>query len=188
MTLVASSAMAKAVPEFNTKVGSGGLLTFPVQTLAPERVKEIAGTSSVQVPLAVATDYSIFFTLSGQIDVTTALKPASLINPARQVVAPGSETVLSALDDFASTSDYILLLGTVAACVGNLTVLGINSHAKRTLRTQAREPTRGRWRPTMVSSSTRSSLATVPRQLRWSTGFTTRRARMSLPPSRHATE
>jgi hypothetical protein len=166
MTLVASSAMAKAVPEFNTKVGSGGLLTFPVQKLAPERVKEIAGTSSVQVPLAVATDYSIFFTLSGQIDVTTALKPASLINPARQVVAPGSETVLSALDDFASTSDYILLLGTVTACVGNLTtVIGINSHAKR-MRTQVREPTRGRWRPTMASSSTRSSPATVPRQLR----------------------
>jgi hypothetical protein len=127
-------------------------LKFPVQTKAPERVLEIAGTSAAQVPLAVANPYSIFFTLSGQIDVTTALKPASLINPAGNIVAAGSESVLSALDDFANTSDYILLLGTLRAQFEfQSRTAGLTAPVRPS---QEKERARGPWRPITACSST----------------------------------
>jgi hypothetical protein len=94
------------------QVGEGGLITYPVQTLAPARVKEVAGAASVMVGVASSTPYATWFAFSGMIDTYPSLRAASFYNPAGNVVAPGPDTILSMVNDFANTSDYVLALGT----------------------------------------------------------------------------
>jgi hypothetical protein len=83
-----------------------------VQTSSPERVRGVAGSANVQVTVAASTDYAIWMALSGMIDPFNNLRAASLYNRAGNVVAPGPETILSLLDDFAGTTDFVLLWGT----------------------------------------------------------------------------
>jgi hypothetical protein len=90
-----------------------------VQTLAPERVKGVPSSANVQVTVAAATPYAIWLALSGMIDPYNNLRAASLYNPAGNVVAPGPETILSLLNDFAGTTDFVLLLGTYPALLGH---------------------------------------------------------------------
>jgi hypothetical protein len=83
-----------------------------VQIQAPERVRPVAATATTQVVVASSTPYSIWFALSGMIDPYPSLKAASLINPAGYVVRPGPDTILSLINDFANSTDFVFNMGT----------------------------------------------------------------------------
>lgn len=88
------------------------MVTYPVQTLAPARVIAVSSTSDKDpITLASSTEYSLLFSFSAQASTFPSLVSASMVNSAGNVVVPNSESILSLLEDYANTSNFVLVLG-----------------------------------------------------------------------------
>jgi len=107
-----TSALSVLIPEFAATVGPTYVIHFPVMTLEPERTLGVPvdgvvpGMINVPYTLGYWTNYD---TLS-----TRTVKAASMVNTAGYVVAPGPDSFISAMNDFArDTSATVLFLGCV---------------------------------------------------------------------------
>ncbi|ELR22246.1 protein kinase domain containing protein [Acanthamoeba castellanii str. Neff] len=105
-TLLFTSVLSAVVPEFAAAVGSGSLVSFPVQVGTGNRTQSAADAQALVRDL-IFTSYAIGFVRLDAIKLSSKyLAAASLRNPAGNVVAPNTTTVTSAINDFLSNSSY----------------------------------------------------------------------------------
>jgi ABC-type phosphate transport system substrate-binding protein len=207
ITSAFTTALSATVPEFAAQVGSGELVTFPVQSagnrsIVLDNVNTINSLRDNEYSFAFWANYEVrqvrcplplppplTWCLGSQFNQCCAqarkIGAAAMKNSAGRVVSPTSESLISALSDYEAsgqTSFESLLL-----CTPSKAHLGLFlpcnlplSHSLRRTTAQHRARTAGPLLRLPRSSITKETWTTVPRQQRWPTSCTGPRPRLPL--------